>query len=163
MAEPRRRASGFDNVQGARVLVVEARFYDDVSDALWTGLKRVFDAEGVTVDRINVPGALEIPQALAFALDAAAKAGQPYDAAVALGCVIRGETSHYDIVAGESARALMDLAISRGTPIGNGILTVDTEAQAFARASHNQRDKGGDAGRAALSLLALKRNFAAGR
>jgi len=82
---------------------------------------------------------------------------------VALGCVIRGETSHYDIVAGESARALMDLAISRSTPIGNGILTVDTEAQAFARASHNQRDKGGDAARAALSLLALKRSFAAGR
>jgi 6,7-dimethyl-8-ribityllumazine synthase len=81
---------------------------------------------------------------------------------VALGCVIRGETSHYDIVAGESARALMDLAISRAIPIGNGILTVDTEAQAFARASHNQRDKGGDAARAALSLLSLKRNFAPG-
>jgi 6,7-dimethyl-8-ribityllumazine synthase len=162
MAEPRRRASGFDNVKGARVLVVEARFYDDVSDALWTGVKRVLDAESITVDRVNVPGALEIPQALALALDAAAKAGQPYDAAVALGCVIRGETSHYDIVAGESARALMDLAISRATPIGNGILTVDTEAQAFARASHNQRDKGGDAARAALSLLALKRNFRPG-
>lgn len=162
MAEPRRRASGFDNVRGARVLVVEARFYDDVSDALWTGVKRVLDAEGIAADRINVPGALEIPQALALALDAAEKAGRPYDGAIALGCVIRGETSHYDIVAGESARALMDLAIARGVPIGNGILTVDTEAQAFARASHNQRDKGGDAARAALSLVALKRNFTPG-
>lgn len=158
MAEPRRRATGFENVRGAHVLIVEARFYDDVSDALWTGVKRVLDAEGITADRVTVPGALEIPQALALALDSAERAGRPYDAAIALGCVIRGETSHYDIVAGESARAVMDLAISRAIPIGNGILTVDTEAQAFARASHNQRDKGGDAARAALSLLSLKRN-----
>jgi len=162
MAEPRRRAGGFENVRGAHVLVVEARFYEDVSDALWTGLKRVLDASGVTCDRVEVPGALEIPQALALAIDAASRRGKPYDGAVALGCVIRGETSHYDIVAGESARALMDIAVSRGLPIGNGILTVDTEAQAFARASHNQRDKGGDAARAALSLLGLKRKLGDG-
>ncbi|MCC7347241.1 MAG: 6,7-dimethyl-8-ribityllumazine synthase [Variibacter sp.] len=163
MAEPRRRASGFDNVKGAHVLVVEGRFYEDVADALWAGAKRVLDAEGVSFDRHSVPGALEIPQAIALALAAAEAAGKPYDGVVALGCVIRGETSHYDIVAGESARALMDMALARGLPIGNGILTVDTEAQAFARASHNQRDKGGDAARAALSLVAVKRRLAAAR
>ena len=161
MAEPRRRASGFDNVKGARVLVVEARFYEDVADALWTGAKRVLDTAGATSQRVSVPGALEIPQALAIAVNAAERAGNPYDGVVALGCVIRGETSHYDIVAGESARALMEFAIARGLPIGNGILTVDTEAQAFARASHNQRDKGGDAARAALSLIAVKRRLTA--
>lgn len=159
MAEPRRRASGFDNVKGARVLVVEGHFYEDVADALWTGAKRVLDGAGVAFERVSVPGALEIPQALALALTAAERAGKPYDGALALGCVIRGETSHYDIVAGESARALMEMALARGLPIGNGILTVDTEAQAFARASHNQRDKGGDAARAALSLVAIKRRL----
>jgi 6,7-dimethyl-8-ribityllumazine synthase len=163
MAEPRRRASGFDNVSGAHVLVVEGRFYEDIADALWTGAKRVLDGAGVTADRFTVPGALEIPQAIALAVDAAAKAGKPYDGVVALGCVIRGETSHYDIVAGESARALMDMAVENALPVGNGVLTVDTEAQAFARASHNQRDKGGDAARAALSLIAIKRRLANGR
>ncbi|HEX2216921.1 MAG TPA: 6,7-dimethyl-8-ribityllumazine synthase [Xanthobacteraceae bacterium] len=161
MAEPRRRATGFESAKGARVLVVEARFYDDVADALWMGAKRVLDAASASIDRISVPGALEIPQALAFVLDAARQNDRPYDGAVALGCVIRGETSHYDVVAGESARALLDIAVSRGTPIGNGILTVDTEAQAFARASHNQRDKGGDAARATLALIALKREATA--
>jgi 6,7-dimethyl-8-ribityllumazine synthase len=161
MAEPRRRATGFDNVRGARVLVVEGRFYEDVADALWTGAKRVLDEAGVTVERFSVPGALEIPQAIALAAGAAEHTGKPFDGVVALGCVIRGETSHYDIVAGESARALMDMAIGRALPIGNGILTVDTEAQANARASHNQRDKGGDAARAALSLIAVKRRLAA--
>jgi 6,7-dimethyl-8-ribityllumazine synthase len=163
MAEPRRRASGFDDAKGARVLVVEGRFYEDVADALWAGAKRVLDGASATAERVSVPGALEIPQALALAVTAAEHAGKPYDGVVALGCVIRGETSHYDIVAGESARALMDFALARGLPIGNGILTVDTEAQAFARASHNQRDKGGDAARAALSLIAVKRRLAADR
>jgi 6,7-dimethyl-8-ribityllumazine synthase len=163
MAEPRRRASGFDNAKGARVLVVEARFYDEIADALWTGAKRVFEEHGAEVERVSVPGALEIPQAVSIAVQAAEKAGKAYDGVIALGCVIRGETSHYDIVAGESARALMDFAVARGLPIGNGILTVDTEAQAFARASHNQRDKGGDAARAALSLIATKRRLANGR
>ena len=162
MAEPRRRASGFDNVKGAHVLVVEARFYEDIADALWTGAKRVLDQSGVSFERVSVPGALEIPAAIAIAL-ASAEGGRPYDGVVALGCVIRGETSHYDIVAGESARALMDMAVARHLPIGNGILTVDNEAQAFARASHNQRDKGGDAARAALSLIALSRRLPNGR
>lgn len=161
MAEPRRRASGFDNVSGAHVLVVEGRFYEDIADALWTGAKRVLDGAGVTAERLTVPGALEIPQAVALAL--AAAAGRRYDGVIALGCVIRGETSHYDIVAGESARALMQMAVDHALPLGNGILTVDTEAQAFARASHNQRDKGGDAARAALSLIAIKRRLADGR
>jgi 6,7-dimethyl-8-ribityllumazine synthase len=104
-----------------------------------------------------VPGALEIPQAIAIALAAAKRR---YAGVVALGCVIRGETSHYDIVAGESARALMDLAISLKTPIGNGILTVNTEAQAFARARPEEGDKGGTAAGAALALARLQRDVA---
>lgn len=160
MAEPRRGKVETGDVTGARVLVVEARFYEDIADALWVGARRVL--EGVSVERIQVPGALEIPQAIVLALDAATKAGRFYDGAVALGCVIRGETSHYDIVAGESARALMDLAVSRGLPIGNGILTVDTAAQALARAGGDKLDKGADAARAALALIALKRRLANG-
>jgi 6,7-dimethyl-8-ribityllumazine synthase len=105
---------------------------------------------------VTVPGALEIPPALVIALDAAAARGTPFDAAVALGCVIRGETGHYDIVAGESARALMDIAVERRLPLGNGILTVDTEAQALERADPSRLDKGGGAVEAALAVLALK-------
>ena len=159
MAEPRRRASTVEgDCQGARVLVVEARYYEDIADALWSGAKRALDAAGATCERIAVPGALEVPQAIAIAADAAEGAGRPHDGAVALGCVIRGETSHYDIVAGESARALMDVALARGLPIGNGILTVDSEAQARARAT--EWDKGGAAAHAALALIALKRRLA---
>jgi 6,7-dimethyl-8-ribityllumazine synthase len=110
---------------------------------------------------VTVPGALEIPAAIAILIEAAARAGRPYDAAVALGCVIRGETGHYDIVAGESARALMDLSVQRLLPLGNGILTVETEAQAFARARVSEMNKGGGAAEAALAVLALKRAAAA--
>ena len=159
MAEPRRRASGFDNVKGAHLRVVEGRFYEDVADALWTGAKRVFDAEGVTFERFSVPGALEIPQAISLALDAAKGSGKPYDGVVALGCVIRGETSHYDIVAGESARAIMDISIALDMPVGNGILTVDTDAQAKARARQTGQDKGGGAARAARTRVRLNRNL----
>jgi 6,7-dimethyl-8-ribityllumazine synthase len=108
---------------------------------------------------VTVPGALEIPQAIAITLDVAQARHKPYDGAIALGCVIRGETSHYDIVAGESARALMDLAVALRVPIGNGILTVDTQAQALSRARPEQGDKGGWAVDAALSLVRLKRSF----
>jgi 6,7-dimethyl-8-ribityllumazine synthase len=161
MAEPRRSATEIEgDVRGARVLVVEARFYEDISDALWAGAKRALDAAAVTYDRVTVPGALEIPQAITLALDATAGSARAYDGVVALGCVIRGDTSHYDIVAGESARALMDLAVGRGVPIGNGILTVDEEAQALARARPEEMDKGGGAAKAALSLIALRRRFA---
>jgi 6,7-dimethyl-8-ribityllumazine synthase len=159
MAEPRRSATTIEGVEGACVLVVEARFYEDISDALWAGAKRALDEAGVTYERVTVPGALEIPPAIAIAVDAAARGARAYDGVVALGCVIRGDTSHYDIVAGESARALMGLAVARGLPIGNGILTVDKEAQAWARARPEEMDKGGGAAKAALALIALKRGF----
>ncbi|MDQ4135219.1 MAG: 6,7-dimethyl-8-ribityllumazine synthase, partial [Pseudomonadota bacterium] len=110
---------------------------------------------GFTV--LTVDGALELPAAIAIALDAAQAAGRPYDAVVALGCVIRGDTSHYDIVAGESSRALMDLSVGRRIPLANGILTVENEEQAWTRARVNELNKGGGAVEAALSVLRLKR------
>jgi 6,7-dimethyl-8-ribityllumazine synthase len=136
------------------LLIVEARFYDDISDQLLEGATRALAAAEATFDRVIVPGALEIPAAIRLALD-----GADYDAFVALGCVIRGETSHYDIVAGESARGLMDLAVQRGALIGNGILTADDGAQARVRADPEGKDKGGAAARAALALLQIKRCF----
>ena len=162
MAEPR-RALGEDlvAVAGARILVAEARFYDDIADALLAGATRVLEAAKVAFDRVTVPGSLEIPAAIAIALDAAERRGEPYDGAVALGCVIRGDTIHFEIVSMESARALMDLAVARALPLGNGIITVDTEAQAWARARGNEGDKGGDAARTALAMVGLKRRLAA--
>jgi 6,7-dimethyl-8-ribityllumazine synthase len=162
MAEPR-RAQGEDlvAVAGARILVAEARFYDDIADALLAGATRVLKAAQVAFDRVTVPGSLEIPAAIAIALDAAERRGQPYDGVVALGCVIRGDTIHFEIVSMESARALMDLAVARALPLGNGIITVDTEAQAWARAREDEGDKGGDAARTALAMVRLKRQLAA--
>ncbi|MGE0749903.1 MAG: 6,7-dimethyl-8-ribityllumazine synthase [Variibacter sp.] len=148
------------SVKGARLLVVEARFYDDIADHLLAGAKRALRANGVTADVVTVPGALEIPAAIVIAQNAASDRGEPYDGAVALGCVIRGETSHYDIVAGESARALMDLSVAYAFPVGNGILTVDTDAQALQRARPTRDDKGGGAVEAALALVRLKRRVA---
>ncbi|KQO72858.1 6,7-dimethyl-8-ribityllumazine synthase [Methylobacterium sp. Leaf469] len=148
-------------VRGARVLVVEARYYDELADAMLAGARATLDAAEAETTVVTVPGALEIPAAIAILVEAAARAGQPYDAAVALGCVIRGETGHYDIVANESARALMDLSVARLLPLGNGILTVETEAQAFARARVSELNKGGGAAEAALAVLALKRAAAA--
>jgi 6,7-dimethyl-8-ribityllumazine synthase len=138
-----------------RLLIVEARFYDDIAEMLLTGATRALEQAGATFDRVTVPGALEIPAAIRLALD---RGG--YDAFVALGCVIRGETSHYDIVAGESARGLMELAVHHGALIGNGILTTDTGTQARVRAAPDRpdgKDKGGDAARAALALLQVRR------
>ena len=146
---------------GARVLVVEARFYGAIADELLAGAREAIAAAGGTADVLTVPGALEIAPTLAIALDTAEAAGRPYEAALALGCVIRGETGHYDIVAGESARALMDLAVARRLPFGNGILTVENEAQAWARARVSEMNKGGGAAEAALSVLALKRRLTA--
>ena len=146
-------------VKGARILVVEARYYDDIADMLLRGAKRVLKDAGATFDVVTVPGALEIPPAIMIALHGAMAREEPYDGVVALGCVIRGETSHYDIVAGESARGLMDIATARDMPMGNGILTVDADAQARARARPNGEDKGGGAARAALSLVRLKRKL----
>lgn len=162
MAEPRRADRGEEgDVAGARILVVEARFYDDIADALLAGARRVLEAEGVAFDRVSVPGSLEIPTAIAMALEAAEGQQRPYDGVVALGCVIRGDTIHFDIVSTQSARALMDIAVARSLPVGNGILTVDTEAQAWARAGVEGADKGGDAARAALAMLRIKRRLAA--
>lgn len=161
MAEPRRGVN-HDNgdLKGARILIVEARFYDDIADALLAGATRALEKAGVTFDRVTVPGSLEVPAAIAIALDAAERAGRPYDGAVALGCVIRGDTIHFDIVAKESARGLMDLAVTRLLPLGNGILTVDTQHQAWERAKMEEADKGGDAARAALAMVGLKRRLA---
>jgi len=137
---------------GARVLVVEARYYDALADELLAGARAAIEAAGAHATVVTVAGALEIPATVAILLDA-----QAYDAVVALGCVIRGETGHYDIVAGESARALMGLSVDRRIPLGNGILTVETEAQALARARVAEMNKGGGAAEAALGVLALKR------
>ena len=145
-------------VEGARILVVEARFYDDIADALLAGAERVLKDAQVKYDRVTVPGALEIPAAIAIAADAKGSRRR-YHGAVALGCVIRGETSHYDIVATQSARALIDLSVALRLPVGNGILTVDTEAQAWQRARPEEGDKGGAAARAALALIAIKRQL----
>ncbi|MCJ2132129.1 6,7-dimethyl-8-ribityllumazine synthase [Methylobacterium sp. E-045] len=158
---PAARSAVPTNVKGARVLVVEARYYDDISDELLAGTQGALEAaeaEGVVV---TVPGALEIPAAIAILVEEAARAGQPYDAAVALGCVIRGETGHYDIVATESARALMDLSVTGRLPLGNGILTVETMEQALARARVSDLNKGAGAAEAALAVLSLKRAAAA--
>ena len=159
MAAPRQTRSDDAPVSGARFLIVEARFYDDLADELLRGARAALAAAQVEVDVLTVPGALEIPATLAIALDVAERAGRPYDAAVALGCVIRGETGHYDIVAGESARALMDLAVVRRLPLGNGILTVENEAQAWTRARVGELDKGGGAAEAALAVLRIKRRL----
>ena len=162
MAEPRRSAAtDTDHLDGVRMLVVEARFYNDIADALLEGAARALKEAGAEFDRVSVPGSLEVPPAIAIALDAAEHAGRPYDGVVALGCVIRGDTIHFEIVSTESARALMDLSVGRRLPIGNGILTVDTDEQAWTRARANEADKGGDAARAALALVRLKRRLGA--
>jgi 6,7-dimethyl-8-ribityllumazine synthase len=161
MADARRAAlKDQTDVRGSRALIVEARFYDDIQDALLQGAVAELDAAGVTHDVVTVPGALEIPAAIAIAFDAAEKNGKPYDAAIALGCVVRGETFHFEIVSMESSRGLMDLSINRRIPLGNGILTVNTDEQAWARAKPDNLNKGGDAARAALAMLRLKRRLA---
>src|SRR5271154_5576914 len=156
MAGPRRGKRNGSEGKGARILIVEARFYDAIADALLAGAKKALQGAGAAFDAISVPGALEIPTAVAIALDAAARRRRAYDGVVALGCVIRGETIHFEIVSQLSAGKLMDLSVSRKIPIGNGIITVDNEAQAWARARAEDQDKGGDAARAALALVALK-------
>ena len=146
-------------VPGARILVVEARFYDDLADELLRGAKAAIAQAQARAEIFTVDGALEIPATMAILLDQAEAAGAPYDAAVALGCVIRGETGHYEIVAGESARALMDLSVARRLPLGNGILTVESDDQAWARARVSEMNKGGGAADAALAVLRIKRGL----
>lgn len=135
-----------------KILIVEGRFYDGISDFLLEGAKNALEKAGAHIDIVTVPGALEIPTVIRMAV-------KHYDGFVALGCVIRGETSHYDVVAGESARALMDLGAHHGVAIGNGILTCETEEQAEFRADPAQADKGAYAVKAVLSLLDIKDKF----
>ncbi len=143
------------------LLLVEGRFYADISDELAAGALDVIEVAKATAERIVVPGALEIPGAIRLALAACSADGKVrFDAFVALGCVIRGETTHYDTVAGESARGLMNLTLD-GVAVGNGILTVENYDQAWTRAKRDGGNKGGDAARAALALAALKRRFQA--
>jgi 6,7-dimethyl-8-ribityllumazine synthase len=141
-------------VSHVRVLIVEGRFYSELADELLAGAKSTLDSFGAKHDVITVPGALEIPAAIAMA----EKWGD-YDGYVALGCVIRGETYHFEIVSNETARGLMDLSIRERIPIGNGVLTVEDEAQAWARARQSEGDKGGVAARACLDLIAVKRQL----
>ncbi len=138
----------------ARILIVEARFYAHLNDLLLAGARAAIEKAGHAHETITVPGALEIPAAVAFASE-----NGGFDAFVALGVVIRGETWHFEIVAGESARAIMALTLD-GVAVGNGILTVENEAQALVRADPDKSDKGGEAAKAALALLALKQRFA---
>ncbi|MEI2387676.1 6,7-dimethyl-8-ribityllumazine synthase [Breoghania sp. JC706] len=143
------------------LLIIDARFYDDLSDELVRGAVAALERGGATYDRISVPGVLEIPAALSMALIAADDGGTDYDGFVLLGCVIRGETSHYDIVAGESARAVMDMVVDQGLALGNGILTVENDEQAWARARVEEKNKGGFAAEAALAMIAVREKIGA--
>lgn len=143
------------------ILIVEARFYDHIADALLVGAKGALEKAGATYDVITVPGALEIPAAISFALAGEDEGGKSYDGYVALGCVIRGETYHFDIVANESCRALMDMSINDGIAVGNGILTVENEEQALERALVDRKNKGGGAADVALHMIALREKLGA--
>jgi len=151
-----------------KLLIVEARFYDDLADGLLDSAKEALNEAGASYDVVTVPGALEIPGAIGLAHQAAQKSGLRYDGFVALGCVIRGETYHFDIVSNESARGLMDLSIRDGLAIGNGILTVENEEQAWARVRGRPETgtiegagKGRAAAEAALRMIELKKRLGA--
>jgi 6,7-dimethyl-8-ribityllumazine synthase len=141
------------------ILLVEAPYYTHIAEHLRKGAERAMAAAGATHEVISVPGAFEIPAAIGMV----ARSTDRFDGFVALGCVIRGETTHYDHICAESARGLQDLAVREGLAIGYGILTVENEAQALVRADPKQLDKGGDAARAALALVILQRNVGAAR
>lgn len=143
------------------IMVVEARFYDDIGDELARGAIEQIEAAGATYERFVVPGALEIPAAMMYAIRSMDFFTQRrrFDGYVALGCVIRGETSHYDIVCNESARALMDLSTRYSLALGNGILTVENREQAWDRASVDRKNKGGVAAKAVLDMIEIKREF----
>ncbi|MCR9124147.1 MAG: 6,7-dimethyl-8-ribityllumazine synthase [Phyllobacteriaceae bacterium] len=136
----------------AHLLIVEARFYDAMSDALLDGARSAIEEAGATCDIVTVPGALEVPAAIAFARDGETR----YDGYVALGMVIRGETYHFELVCNESARGLTNLAIAHNLAIGNGIMTVENEEQGWARADKARKNKGGAAAQAALAMIALR-------
>jgi 6,7-dimethyl-8-ribityllumazine synthase len=159
MAKPRRKTVDEGQLKGIRILVVEGRFYDHINDELLAGAREAIEAAGGEVTVVTVPGALEIPVAIAIAMEGAEALDKPFDGAVALGCVVRGETYHFEVVAGESSRALMDMSIAYKLALGNGILTVENEAQALARARRSEMNKGGDAAKACLALVRLKRQY----
>ena len=143
------------SAKGQKYLIVEARFYAGIADELLRGATEALKAAGATWDVVTVPGALEIPGAIAFTLEG----DEEYDGFVALGCVIRGETTHYELVSGESARGLMDLTINDHLALGNGILTVENEPQAWARARVDEQNKGGGAAIAAMVMVRLRRQL----
>ena len=143
-----------------RFLIVEARFYTELADALAEGAIRALQAVDADYDRIAVPGALEIPSAIAMASQRAD--GPHYDGYIALGCVIRGETYHFEVVCNESARGIMDLTTAELLPIGNGILTVEDGDQAWERADPSRKDKGGDAARAAIAMADVAAGYGIG-
>ncbi|MDX2202505.1 MAG: 6,7-dimethyl-8-ribityllumazine synthase [Hyphomicrobiaceae bacterium] len=157
-------AEGLGGVRGARILIIESRYYEEIAAELLAGAEAELAAAGVSHERVTVPGALEIPLALAQAIKAdligSDEVTARFDGCVALGCVVRGETSHYDTVCDNANHWLMDQAVRHGIPLGNAILTVETEAQALARARGGRQGKGADAVRACLSLIALERQFA---
>ena len=143
------------------ILIVESRFYEEIADELLQGATVVLERAGASFERIEVPGAFEIPAALRMAVRSMDffAGRRRYDGYVTLGCVIRGETSHYDYVAGESARKLMDIACDHALAMGYGILTCDTREQAWERADRSRKNKGGDAAEACLGMLEVKRHF----
>jgi 6,7-dimethyl-8-ribityllumazine synthase len=150
--------------EAPRILLVEARFYDDIADQLVAGATAAVEARGGTCERIAVPGAMEIPLVVRYAVDAAqAGTGTPFDGFVALGCVIRGETTHYDHVCQESIGGLHKLALRYSLAIGTGILTCEDRAQAWARAAVDKGNKGAAAANAALDLIAVRQDFHGGR
>jgi 6,7-dimethyl-8-ribityllumazine synthase len=147
----------------AHVLIIEARFYEDIADELAAGAIGELEARGATYERVAVPGALEIPQVLGLAAEAGRLEeeadGETFDGVIALGCVIRGETYHFEVVCNETNHWLMEAASMFATPVGNAILTVDTKEQALARARGGRDGKGGDAARACLRLIEIRRAF----
>lgn len=147
-----------------RIMIVEARFYEHISDELARGVTSELNLQGVAYDRYEVPGAFEIPAAIRAAIDARTRGGAVprYDGFIALGCVIRGETTHYETICAESARGLMDLALDHGIALANGILTVENEAQALARASVADKNKGREYAQTCMAMIRLRRQFGVG-
>ncbi len=141
------------------ILIIDAPYYAKISAELLKGAVAALETAGASHDHVSVPGVLEIPAAVAMAIDAMVEGGTQYDGYITLGCVIRGETTHYEVVAGESARALMDLSIAECLALGNGIQTVENEAQAWARANVSDKNKGGVAAQAALAMILLRQKL----
>jgi 6,7-dimethyl-8-ribityllumazine synthase len=155
------RAIDDPNLRGARILLIDSRFHEEIADELVAGALEYLAPVHASVTRVSVPGALEIPIAAAVEIEAAGVSGQHFEGLIALGCVIRGETLHFEIVSKESVRALITLAVTLHLPLGTGILTVDNEAQAWARARRTEGNKGAAAAEAALRLVQIARGAGA--